>query len=208
MDAGQSFDVILCDLMMPEMDGPAFYTRAKDASPFLFVTGGAVTVENIAFERRMAAEGLLLHKPFEAQVLKRKLRDVVSLQAKRATPPPPSTAAGGGQPPQPDIWRPSASTLAELEPLLGRDGLREQLQRLAVQLEALHQHATGLDGPALAQQAHKVAGAATVLGLQDMGALLRAVQHAAAGGDVPGARQGLAQVSQALPGLQGFVQSY
>jgi hypothetical protein len=65
-----------------------------------------------------------------------------------------------------------------------------------------------LDGAALAQQAHRVAGAATVLGLEEMGTLLRAVQHAAAGGDVPAARQGLAQVSAALPGLRAFVQNY
>jgi len=208
LSAGQSFDVILCDLMMPEMDGQSFYTRAKDAAPFLFVTGGAVTVENIAFERRMAAEGLLLHKPFEAQVLKRKLRDVVSVQAIRATPAPVVAAGDGPETTDADIWRPSANTLAELEPLLGRDGLREQLQRLAAQLDALHQHAKGLDGAALAQQAHRVAGAATVLGLEEMGTLLRAVQHAAAGGDVPAARQGLAQVSAALPGLRAFVQNY
>ena len=208
LSAGQSFDVILCDLMMPEMDGQSFYTRAKDAAPFLFVTGGAVTVENIAFERRMAAEGLLLHKPFEAQVLKRKLRDVVSVQAIRATPAPVVAAGDGPETTDADIWRPSANTLAELEPLLGRDGLREQLQRLAAQLDALHQHAKGVDGAALAQQAHRVAGAATVLGLEEMGTLLRAVQHAAAGGDVPAARQGLAQVSAALPGLRAFVQNY
>jgi CheY-like chemotaxis protein len=41
---GGGFDVILCDLHMPEMDGPAFVAKlsAIDAAKVIYTTGGAV----------------------------------------------------------------------------------------------------------------------------------------------------------------------
>jgi CheY-like chemotaxis protein len=44
--AGEGFDLVICDVMMPEMCGPDVYGRVKDLDPavaaaFVFVTGGA-----------------------------------------------------------------------------------------------------------------------------------------------------------------------
>ncbi len=54
IEAGESWDVILCDLHMPELDGMVFYERLSGARPELaarlaFITGGAFTPRAKAF---------------------------------------------------------------------------------------------------------------------------------------------------------------
>ncbi len=79
LEAGQ-FDVVVCDLMMPEMTGMDLHaaTRVKHpalASRFIFITGGAFT-ENA---RRFANEVQLplLAKPVDLDALRRAIASVV-----------------------------------------------------------------------------------------------------------------------------------
>ncbi|QRN95603.1 response regulator [Archangium violaceum] len=91
--SGRRFDVILSDLMMPEMSGPRFYEELVRLAPeqarrVIFMTGGAFTEQSRAF---LASTGLpCLDKPIDIP----RLRALVA-----ATPPlgawdtrPPSTA--------------------------------------------------------------------------------------------------------------------
>lgn len=79
----QEFDVIVCDMSMPEMDGPGLHAvlSSKDAdlaSRMLFVTGGAFTSQAHDFLREKAEH--VLFKPVSA----RSLRGLVAeLLAKR-----------------------------------------------------------------------------------------------------------------------------
>ena len=71
--AGQRFDVILCDVMMPAMTGMDLYdelTRvAKDmAENMIFMSGGAFTARARAFLD--SVPNLKIEKPFEAATLK------------------------------------------------------------------------------------------------------------------------------------------
>ncbi len=71
--AGKCFDLILSDLMMPEMSGAEFYeqlvARFPDVAPrVVFVTGGAFSPSARAFLDRVANERL--NKPVDAQVLR------------------------------------------------------------------------------------------------------------------------------------------
>lgn len=71
------FDLILCDLMMPEYTGMDLYQRTAAARPevierFLFVTGGAFTKQTESFLRSVSREAL--GKPFTTA----QLRDAVS----------------------------------------------------------------------------------------------------------------------------------
>jgi CheY-like chemotaxis protein len=50
LEAGHEYDLVLCDLMMPEVTGMALYARLKAHSPaqaskLVFITGGAFTSE-------------------------------------------------------------------------------------------------------------------------------------------------------------------
>jgi signal transduction histidine kinase len=71
--SGRRFDVILCDLMMPEMSGPRFYEELSRLAPeqaqrVIFMTGGAFTEQSRAF---LANTGLpCLDKPIEPQRLR------------------------------------------------------------------------------------------------------------------------------------------
>jgi nitrogen-specific signal transduction histidine kinase/ActR/RegA family two-component response regulator len=70
--AGERFDIIFCDLMMPEMTGMDFYAAIAKGCPeqaarIVFVTGGALTPSADAFIARMSHA--LLEKPFDKRAL-------------------------------------------------------------------------------------------------------------------------------------------
>jgi CheY-like chemotaxis protein len=70
--AGQRYDVVLCDLMMPEMDGIELEARVVDAVPemvgrLVFVTGGAVSPAARTF---LEAGRTHLDKPVDPDVLR------------------------------------------------------------------------------------------------------------------------------------------
>jgi signal transduction histidine kinase len=75
-DGGERFDLILCDLMMPEMTGMDLYARLQQSAPDLadkviFMTGGAFTENAQAFLARLPNKSI--EKPFKGT----RLREVV-----------------------------------------------------------------------------------------------------------------------------------
>ena len=67
LDPEVEVDLVLCDLMMPEMSGPELYHRVRDARPELlsrivFVTGGAFSDDARALLRD--EQPRVLYKPF------------------------------------------------------------------------------------------------------------------------------------------------
>ncbi len=70
--AGERFDVIFCDLMMPEMDAPLLYEEIRRIAPaqaeqMVFVTGGAFTLR--AREFLESVPNAQLGKPFDVEAL-------------------------------------------------------------------------------------------------------------------------------------------
>jgi signal transduction histidine kinase len=70
--SGERFDVILCDLMLPEMDGPALYDEVKKVDPsqaarMVFVTGGVFTAR--ARDFLASVKNPRLGKPFDIEAL-------------------------------------------------------------------------------------------------------------------------------------------
>jgi CheY-like chemotaxis protein len=77
-DAAQHFDVIFCDLMMPDMTGPEFRaaleaTRPELARNLVFITGGACTLEMEQYLSQSGCRQLL--KPFDVSVLRAVVED-------------------------------------------------------------------------------------------------------------------------------------
>ncbi|HEX7487870.1 MAG TPA: response regulator, partial [Anaeromyxobacteraceae bacterium] len=70
--AGERFDAVLCDVMMPELGGPAFHAEVARLRPALarqmvFLTGGAFTEDARTFLAGIENPRIL--KPFEAAEL-------------------------------------------------------------------------------------------------------------------------------------------
>ena len=74
--AGEQFDVILCDLMMPEMNGMEVYDQLSPAlrQRVIFVTGGAFTPQARAF--LAATRHPHIDKPFSEEQLRRAIERV------------------------------------------------------------------------------------------------------------------------------------
>lgn len=78
--AGESFDLILCDLMMPEMTGMQLYAEVSRAYPdyasrIIFLTGGAFTPQAREFLDRVPNQRI--EKPFDVQNLRALIRALV-----------------------------------------------------------------------------------------------------------------------------------
>ena len=75
-----SYDLIICDLKMPRVDGPTFYRRVTETMPslatrFIFVTGDVAGTDA---ERFLAETGCRwLAKPFRLTDLLRLVREVI-----------------------------------------------------------------------------------------------------------------------------------
>lgn len=90
LTAGERFDVVFCDLMMPELTGMALFGRAAALAPeqaerFVFLTGGAFTPEARAFLERVT--NLTLEKPFDSAVIRRTVTEMIARSAPISEPP-------------------------------------------------------------------------------------------------------------------------
>ena len=80
IEAGEPFGAIVCDLMMPEMNGMELHAEVARLSPesgrrVIFVTGGAFT--NDARQYLEAVPNPRLEKPFDAEALRGAIRQVL-----------------------------------------------------------------------------------------------------------------------------------
>jgi CheY-like chemotaxis protein len=95
--AGERYELILCDLMMPEMTGMELYeTLAREAPEqagrMVFLTGGAFTEAARAFLENTRLPWL--EKPFDPETLRPRLR---ALLAEHGRPSPASASTGTGR---------------------------------------------------------------------------------------------------------------
>ncbi|QDG53598.1 PAS domain S-box protein [Persicimonas caeni] len=86
---GVDFDVVVCDLMMPEMDGRELYARCVELDlpcqdRFVFITGGAFTEEAARFAETVDASTVL--KPFSRRDLLDAISEVAEGAAGNVTP--------------------------------------------------------------------------------------------------------------------------
>lgn len=87
LGAGDRFDLILCDLLMPGMTGMEFYTEVVRRWPeagasVVFMTGGASTAAARAFVAAFANR--CLEKPIDARALRELARSRAGTRARRA----------------------------------------------------------------------------------------------------------------------------
>ncbi len=81
LEAGEHFDLILCDLMMPRMNGMDFHAALQRLRPELtgrviFLTGGAFTAQAKTFLERMPNRRV--EKPFDTRALLAVTREVLA----------------------------------------------------------------------------------------------------------------------------------
>ena len=77
LERDPAFDAVICDLVMPDLDGQGLYHEVVARFPALsqrmvFCTAGAFTPRDVAFAATM--RGRVLGKPFEAETLEALVR--------------------------------------------------------------------------------------------------------------------------------------
>jgi HPt (histidine-containing phosphotransfer) domain-containing protein len=105
----------------------------------------------------------------------------------------------------PKAGYPDPSRLSELEKYVSLDILRSQYQELHAQMQHLIANAPQLEIEELAYNAHKLAGAAGMLGISDIAYRLRGCQNAATVGVRGEATSQLAEIPALTAAFATFV---
>lgn len=190
---GARFDIILCDLMMPDLNGSAFHAAVQelpDPPPFLFITGGGVTDDCIELERRWSKDGRLLYKPFAAPELRRRLAEIL--------------AEAGPAKQQQDTSLTATDSFAnlqiieDLEEILEPAQMARHFQRLLSEVVNAEEGITAALGSEqmadVVAIAHKVAGSASVLGVERLAKAFWACEIGGREGDGTTIRNALADL--------------
>lgn len=185
----QTFDLILMDISMPEMDGRTA-TRAIRASntasaktPIIALTANAMADEQEAF----LSDGMndILTKPLSRENLLDVLATYIGSEPQGATAPERMPLQANRH-------------LQELLDTLGRDALQPLLDRFSKEVDETLEyltHDTTEPHDDIAKRAHKIAGSAASLGALDLRTALVEVENAAKTSDV----DRLTTALQALP---------
>lgn len=202
--AGEQFDLVLCDLMMPEMNGSAFHAAVQDlpnAPPFLFITGGGVTDDCIDLERRWSKEGRLLYKPFAAAELRRRVAEILAETTPTKQHQVTSLAA--------DNSFANLKIIEELELILQPEELAHHFQRLLSEVVDAEEGISAALGSAqmgdIVSVAHKVAGSASVLGMESLAKSLWACEIGGREGNGTTVRNALAEVEHGRAALADLI---
>ena len=88
---GERFDLILCDLMMPEMTGMEMAARLREDQPamyerLVFLSGGAFTPEAAEFLRSVSNR--FIEKPFLPEDLRRRIQQLLEGHGQSGPPAP------------------------------------------------------------------------------------------------------------------------
>jgi PAS domain S-box-containing protein len=188
------YDIVLMDVQMPDMDGleaTRLIRTLPDAKGRLPIVAMTASVLDGIIERcRAAGMSDYIAKPFSVPHLRQTLA--------RWTGPEAAPAAALPETTRPETTRPETVDvidrlhLDELLDHLGPDGVAEMIAdyRAAApaRLRGLLEAAGGGDLASLEAAAHSFASAAAALGLSELVAAARAVEHAASAGDAGAAR--------------------
>ena len=90
LEAGERFDVILCDVMLPDLGGPAFFQLGygfapEQAARIIFMIGAASSSSDWAFLEGTALP--TLRKPFVLQAARDAVRAMVGCDPAAQAPP-------------------------------------------------------------------------------------------------------------------------
>jgi CheY-like chemotaxis protein len=96
----QCYDVILCDLHMPALDGPTLYALLRQQSPdlcqrMIFVTGDTLSVESAAFLAQCGQP--CLYKPCTAADIRRAIQQRLGLATSTGTDAPGEAGTDQGE---------------------------------------------------------------------------------------------------------------
>jgi CheY-like chemotaxis protein len=167
-------DLILCDVMMPVMDGPATLARLKENPktadiPVVFVTARARARELEGF-KSLGARGVIT-KPFSTKTLRDSLRSQLAVPAETQSEPGGTTTA-------------RATTRATATAVLAKecDAFRERLRFDRIELERLSEKTqTSLTADLVEELqsfAHKLAGVASFFGFEGVSQAASALEAA------------------------------
>jgi two-component system, sensor histidine kinase and response regulator len=190
-----SFDLVLMDVQMPEMDG---FEATKQIRAREQTTGGhvpiiAVTAHAMKGDReRCLSAGMdsYLSKPIRAAELHQRIDEITAASGRSESPRPTSVAAD-----DPWDWSTALATVQGSEELL-REIIEAFLEEAPRQIVAMHEAIKRTDAALLRRAAHTVKGAVRYFGAQQAFDLAMRLETLASGGDLEAAIPAIDQLER------------